>query len=399
LPTAVSAPTPLAVPTAADPPAPVPDVDPAAAALALLRAIDPSLDDQTRGHIAGVTAELADLVERARLQTSMPLAEFVSHAGRLTRLQQTLEGRLADASSRGDVATRAYSLLVAVRRWKPRSELRADRQRILDGLHSELAQVEADLGALSATFTAGGVLAMDVNTDEYKAGLADRSDEFLRRATPLLAKRQDLARRIARLDSIGDAGRAVLVADALDVEGGPAAVAAAIAATMPAESASGVAKAKATAERLQSQLSTIDPETRKAAELKESLQDVQGRVQTLQNAAGAEQQSSGRGPRRPGRHGAIRGPDGVAGGGRRHVAGLGRDHQHDSRISTGADRDRGRVDRAGEVTLGEAFDVRRSAIFSTSHEHGRQPGEARLHRRSDLSRDPGGRSRRHRGRP
>jgi hypothetical protein len=292
LPTAVSAPTPLAIPTAADPPPdPIPDVetDPAAAALALLHSIDPSLDDRTRARIAGVLSELADLTERARLQTSMPLAEFLAHAGRLTRLKQILEGRLADAPRRPDVATQVYNLLVAVRRWKPRSELRAERPRILDGLDSELAAIDPQIDALAGAVTSGSTLVVDVNTEQYKAGLTGQDDEFIRRATPLLAKRQDLSERIRRLDQIGDAGRAFLVADALEAAGGPAAVAAAIAATMPAESASAAAKAKATAERLQSQLSAIDPETRKAAELKESLQDVQGRVQTLQDAVREEQ--------------------------------------------------------------------------------------------------------------
>jgi hypothetical protein len=284
----------LPIPTAADPPPgaiPIPDAetDPAAAALALLRSINPALDDQTRGRVAGVMSELADLTERARIQTSMPLDEFLAHAGRLTRLKQTLEGRLADAPRRPDVATQVYNLLVTVRRWKPRSELRAERQRILDGLHAELAAIAPQIDALAGVIQGGSTFAMDVNTEQYKSGLTGQDDEFIRRAIPLLAKRQDLSERIRRLDQIGDAGRAFLMADALSAAGGPAAVAAAIAATMPAESASGAAKAKATAERLQSQLSAIDPETRKAAELKESLQDVQGRVQTLQDAAKAEQ--------------------------------------------------------------------------------------------------------------
>jgi hypothetical protein len=185
-------------------------------------------------------------------------------------------------------------LIRSVRRWKRADELRTEWARIVTRLTAELDSVEAELRDLAARKLAGSPRVILVDPAHDQTGLVVPDDEFLRRAEALLTRRQALRRRLDRLDSVGDPGRAVLVQDVINQAGGAAAVAAAIAPGRPAPQASEAARVRSAVAVLAGALGALDPESSQARELSERHDALGERLAAHEAAAAGHRLASAR---------------------------------------------------------------------------------------------------------
>lgn len=286
VPTAVPSPVPMAIPD---------DLEPAAAALALLQACRPDAAAVLSARIEAIAAELERLIEAARLNTAEPLARFLATVGRLVKLRQTLQARAGQPAGRSPAAE-VLDLVRSVRRWRPATELRSERARVIDGIRAELAEVEQGLSAECSSFASGNKLSIGGEGLHHRTtGLVHEHDEFLRRAEELLKARATLRGRMAALDGTGDGGRAAMVRSEIDRTGGVDALVDALAPTMTVQAAADLALVRRAAADLTRQLSQIDPETKNAAAMTERRQGLDSRATELEGLVKKQQAASAAG--------------------------------------------------------------------------------------------------------
>jgi hypothetical protein len=282
------------VPTVQRPPVVIPAGTPSSAALELLKQVNPSAASETRGRIAALGIELADLIETTRLHTDTPLPDFLRRAGRAVKLRATLEGRLKAIDPGATVPTRASSveevctLVGSVRRWRRNEELRTSAAAIVARLRGERDAIAGNVQALVENYRAGTRFVGDQHKPGVQSGLGSHDDLFLARMEALLEPYQALTSRIDRLDAQGDAGRAAGVAAALD-HAGIDQVVSLLAPSQPAASDRDVRAAAAEVTRLDGLLATVDPETRKASALKTARAEQAARLEAAQAAVKEEQ--------------------------------------------------------------------------------------------------------------
>jgi hypothetical protein len=262
-----SAPTPLIIPPAQPaPPVVIPDGEPADVALRLLAAADPKAAAGVRERLELLHEDLAlNLLERTRLG-GMELTAFVALAAAKVELRRVLEARLAGltgrpAPDRPSPAAEVHALVLSIRGWSDGAELRRHRAARAARALQELAAVEADLRATLADVRS--TRASDPNSAAHMRGMVHPQDVWVDLVTSLLARRCAIR---ARLEALGEdpPARAASVGAAVDAVG-VAEVAQAIAGSMPVCDRVGAIEGQAAA--ITRELSQLDPDTRKAAEL------------------------------------------------------------------------------------------------------------------------------------
>ena len=268
--------------------APSPPCEPAAVALALLLSVCPSAKAELVNRVAALDAELAAQIEQARLDTRITLPEFLKVSGRKAKLRSILAGRLEQmdpsvVAAPTPTALTVHATIRSVRRWRPGSELRIERAKLIGSVRTELDQVEQEIQTL--TLTPPGHMVVPPG-GHYQTGLVHQHDEWLRRAETLLARRASIKARLDRLDSTRDDGRMPLVKAAIDKAGGPSIVAESIRLASPAAAALG--QAQRAVDTIVGQIAGVDPETERAALLNADLVRAKER---LERAAEASEQA------------------------------------------------------------------------------------------------------------
>jgi hypothetical protein len=162
------------------PPAPrkpivIPDGEPSAAGLEMLKSACPSAVAEVRRRIDEITSELNDQLETART-SRLELRTFAKRLGRLLHLRGALEQRLGglDPTFKPDhppVAAEAMSMIVAVKRWQDRAELRVERSRLALAAARELAEVETQLGSIAERLGSGVVFGTPQPARDAKGNL------------------------------------------------------------------------------------------------------------------------------------------------------------------------------------------------------------------------------------
>jgi hypothetical protein len=266
-------------------PVPIPEGDPSTAALALLASVRPDAPAVLRSRIQSIDGELDGHVEAARTNERMSLANYVSLVSRRVILRSTLRARAGEAVGR-TVEGEVLDLVKAVRRWRTGDGLKAERARIVGQIRAELRTAEESLQALAASFARGAELTIGAGGEHHRTtGLTHQHDEFLRRAEALLSSRETLRARLARLDGLGDAGRADQARAAVEAAGGVDDLVEVLAPSMPSADSAEVPKLKRDVDGLASQLGRIDPDSRLAAELAARLATLEARREELASLA------------------------------------------------------------------------------------------------------------------
>jgi len=269
------------------------DADPFAGAIAGLSLLNPGAAAQTRLRVKGLESEIADALENARLDARLDLADYLQRQATFCRRRAILEHRLAlldpggSLPARPSIEAQVYGLTVAVQRWRSGVELRACRALIMRSVTASLAEAQSQVRSLVDAYPSGGEFVIGV--EQRKAGLHARDDEWLRRMMEALATRRRRAARVAHLDAQGDVGRAVKVAQAIDQAGGVDTLASLLAPAMSAPSAAAHRAAHAEATKIEESIRSVDPETRRASELKERLAHLLTRKDALASAIAREQ--------------------------------------------------------------------------------------------------------------
>jgi hypothetical protein len=294
-----SAPTPITLPPRAAPmPVRIPDGDPGPAALEMLASLVPSTREETKQRIEGLERELLDLQDAARTDEQQELGRFITLTSKKVKMIAALEARLKALGSRVPdrpaAAVAVYNLITSIRRWRDGQALRVERERAIDRLRSEQAQVEADLQNLAAADGTRISLPTSVASGHHTTtGLIEHADEWLRRAEVLLTRRASIRDRVEALDAGGDKSRALTVTSALADHGGPERVAAAIAVAMPGLTAD-INRTQAVIAELQTRLGRIDPESRAGVDLANRLEDRQAALEEFQKRSLVQQQTEAR---------------------------------------------------------------------------------------------------------
>jgi hypothetical protein len=281
-------PVPLPGPTG---PAPVvipDDGEPADIALKLLDQIVPDSRATLAARIAGLDGQVADLIERFRLNTREGFGSFVEHVGRIAKARRALLVRAGETPE--PAAVTALAAIKAVRRWRDGAPLKVERSRIVQRLRGELAQVEGRIRHWCDAL-AGGANLEPAPGEPHKIGLAHSHDGFLSRCQQMLEERQSLKARLGRLDPETDAGRSRAVQAAVAAVGGADVVVAKLAPTQTAEASAELDKVRRDMEGLSDRLETIDPETNLATALVAELASLDGRVAGLQATIKAQKSS------------------------------------------------------------------------------------------------------------
>lgn len=262
------------VPAAAIPTVPVPST--VTTAVDLLKSLNPTAADETRGRLAALDASLDDLIEDARVQTTMSMWTFLERATKAVRLRLYLRRRLYQfAPDEGEgvpayaIEAMVWSLIKSVRRWADGRVLRTEQWRVLGTVRAQLAKVQAELNLLTLAYRGGQQFAGIRHLPDFQFGLGTRDDELIRRAEPLLESRRSLEARIARLDALGNGGRSEAVYDVIDGLGGVEALRDRLTPSMGSGAAARHAATRVDIARAEAELAEIDPDTRKHA-LKQS---------------------------------------------------------------------------------------------------------------------------------
>jgi hypothetical protein len=274
---------------------------PAKSAVDWLRMLDPDILTRTTARCDRVEAEIADLIDMCREDEQQSLDMFITLISRKIQLRNALEFRLRDMGTstpvpaRKPVEVEVCHIIRSIRRWKSGDALRSERLRRIDQLKAELAAVELDLvGLAGVAERKNGDLPTSVASGYHKGiGLVSHEDEWLRRAESLIARRTDLRQRIIRLDSVGDGGRARLVAEVIAEAGGPERVAQDLGPTLPGLQAD-VSRLESVVSRLEGEESKADPETRRAAVIREDLATYRERLARLREESKTLQTREGR---------------------------------------------------------------------------------------------------------
>jgi hypothetical protein len=277
------------LPIAGPAPVVIPDAgDPADIALKLLNQIVPDAEATLGARIAGLDGQVADLIERFRLDAREGFGAFLEPVGRIAKARRALLVRSGETPE--PAAATVLTAVRSVRRWRLASELKAERSRIVQRLRSELDQVEGRIRHWCDSL-AGGANLEPAPGEPHKVGLAHSHDGFLARCEGLLKERQGLVSRLGRLDPETDAGRCRAVIQAIADSGGADTIVAKLAPSMASEAADRLAALRRDMASRQKRLETIDPETNRAAELVLELANLDGQVVELMAAVKAQRSS------------------------------------------------------------------------------------------------------------
>jgi hypothetical protein len=237
-------------------------LEPQAAALELYRRFaaenHPGAAQEIRRMQALLAAELADRIEAARVGTGSrtdPVG-FCHDAAKLLRERNRLDGCLArlgeESPKRQPLDVEVLDLVKTVRRFADLRALMDQRPRLVDQLERQLWKLDADDGDIRCTL--GGM-----KHDEPWNPLC-KPEEKLRTLADLLARRQNLLRRIAALDLAGDEGRAKAVSQALDKAGRDKLVKA-LAPHRPSQAAASLPATERAVAELDARLADTDPDS------------------------------------------------------------------------------------------------------------------------------------------
>jgi hypothetical protein len=277
----------------------IPEGPPGPGALTMLAALDGMTAAKTADRVARIGREIDDLVDQARTDEQQELTRFVTLTSRKVKLRAALEARMkalgGKVPERPAASVSVYDLIISIRRWRDGQQLRVERERLIDRLRSEQAEVEASLQnhGMVADGKSTSLPTSVASGHHVTTGLIEHADEWLRRAEVLLARRLDLRRRLEGLDQGGDASRALTVAAALEDAGGIEAATRTIAATQPGLTAD-IGRTRGAIAELQARLGRIDPESRAGLDLTQRIQDRQEALEEFQKRSLVQQQTEAR---------------------------------------------------------------------------------------------------------
>lgn len=266
--------TPLA--TAVD----VPDGDPETVALALLWRLNPFARRDAEARIELHTADVEQLVESARLGRA-ELGAFIVRAAHFLAIQDVLAARLGRETA-ADIPARIHALLGSVRRWADGEDLRREWTRRAALARQELASIVNDIQVLAGQAT--GNWHSDPNTVEHMRGLHRPADVWLRRMAALIRRRQDVTARLAALgEDVAARARAVTTAV---IAAGRLDVAAAVAPAMRVFDRATIVRERR--EAMERELATIDPDSQRAAALRDTIADTDDQMERAVQANEAD---------------------------------------------------------------------------------------------------------------